>query len=154
MGNHVSEITEIDKDEYLDHLRDGLDAASAASLCGFTGTQFRKLRRQHSQWYDPDFAAACDEAERSEDRQRTQRERLEAAFWLQVEKGNWNAIFKGLVLMHPEWEPLRHSNLRVSGQIEHVARLIQELPHLTDEQLQRLADSDEPLALLEAGSGD
>lgn len=149
---HVSEITYEQKQEFVEHLSDGLDAHSAAALVGTTGTQFRKLRNPEGVWYDAEFARDCDEAEANPRRAQTQRERLEGAFWLQVEKGNWNAILKGLLLYHPEWEPLRHTNLRVTGQIDHMLALVKQLPSLTDEQLREMLEADDgPVALLEAG---
>jgi hypothetical protein len=136
---HVSEITEDDKAEFLDLLRDGLDPGSAAHAIGTTGTQMRKMRRSHSVWFDSEFADACAVAEASPEATLTKRERLEEAFWLAVEKGEKWAIEKGLYAYHPDFEHLRHTNLRVSGEIMVAARAL--LPHLTDNEIeQRIAE--------------
>lgn len=131
----ASEITEELKADYLELLRDGFDGGSAARQLGSTGTQFRKFRRQHSRWYDATFADACAAAEASDDRAVTRRERLEDAFWAAVENGEKWAIEKGLYAYHPDFEHLRHTNLRVSGEIMVAARAL--LPHLSDEEIQQ-----------------
>ena len=151
-AKHVSEITEDDRAEFLDFLRDGLDQGAAARLIGTTGTQMRKFRRSHSVWFDPEFADACAAAEASSETAITRKERIDEMVWLAAEKGDWRAIEKLAYAYHPDFEHLRHSNLRVSGEIMVSARQI--FPHLTDEQLERIAQQKEddegtvPLALL------
>lgn len=148
------EITEQDKADFIELLKDGYDPGSAARQLGSTGTQFRKLRRAHTQWFDPAFADACAAAESDEARAVTRRERLEEAFWEAVENGERWAVEKGLYAYHPDFEHLRHTNLRVSGEVEHTWRAM--LPHLTDEELRErlieagLADPPgKPVALIE-----
>lgn len=127
------------KAEYVALIMGGLDPGAAAKELGSTGTQFRKHRSPNSQWYDPAFADQVATALSSEQRKTNALEMLEEAFWGKVADGHWPAIEKGLYAMHPEWEKMRHTNLRVSGEIVHAAKVL--LPHLSDEEIQsRLAD--------------
>lgn len=136
---HVKQISAEDKAEFVDLLRDGIDHVSAARSLDSTGTQYRRLRSPQSQWFDPEFAQACHEAENSPERVTTRIQRLEGAFWQAVEDGKQWAVEKGLYAYHPDFEHLRHTNLRVSGSIEHTARMI--LPHLSDDEIkERLAE--------------
>lgn len=133
------EIDEGLKAEYVALLADGLDPGSAAKALGSTGTQFRKHRSPNSQWYDPAFADQVATALASDQRKSNRLERLEEAFWNAVEHGEKWAVEKGLYAYHPDFEHLRHTNLRVSGEIVHAAKVL--LPHLSDEEIQaRLAD--------------
>lgn len=139
-AKHVSELTDEDKDAYLDLIRDGLDPGSAAQQVGSTGHQFRKLRTPESQWYEPGFAMQVDTALNDKNRRRNQAERADQPFWAAVDRGEKWAVEKAQLIYNPDWEPLRHHNLRVTGSIEHTARLL--LPHMTtDEVIQRLEQS-------------
>ena len=126
------------KAEYVALIVGGLDPGSAAKELGSTGTQFRKHRSPNSQWYDPAFADQVATALSSEQRKTNALEMLEEAFWGKVADGHWPAIEKGLYAMHPEWEKMRHTNLRVSGEIVHAAKVL--LPHLSNEEIQARLD--------------
>jgi hypothetical protein len=127
------------KSEYVALIAGGLDPGSAARELGSTGSQFRKHRSPNSIWYDPAFADQVEAAKNSDQRKANSLEMLEEAFWAKVNDGHWPAIEKGLYAMHPEWEKMRHTNLRVSGEIVHAAKVL--LPHLSDEEIQaRLTD--------------
>lgn len=127
------------KAEYVGLIADGMDPGSAAAELGSTGTQFRKHRSPNSQWYDPAFADQVAAALNSDQRMSNELERLEEAFWKKVADGHWPAIEKGLYAKHPDWEKMRHTNLRVSGEIVHAAKVL--LPHLSNEEIQaRLSD--------------
>jgi hypothetical protein len=126
------------KAEYVALIVSGLDPGSAAKELGSTGTQFRKHRSPNSQWYDPAFADQVATALSSDARKANALEMLEEAFWGKVADGHWPAIEKGLYAMHPEWEKMRHTNLRVSGEIVHAAKVL--LPHLSNEEIQARLD--------------
>ncbi len=122
------------KAEYVGLIMDGLDPGSAAKELGSTGTQFRKHRSVNSQWYDPAFADQVAAAIASDQRKGNRLERLEEAFWAAIEGGDVRMLEKGLYAYHPDFEKLRHTNLRVSGEIVHAAKVL--LPHLSDEEIQ------------------
>lgn len=127
------------KSEYVGLIADGLDPGSAAKELNSTGTQFRKHRSPNSQWYDSAFADQVAAALASDQRKANRLERLEEAFWKAIEDGNTRMLEKGLYAYHPDFEQLRHTNLRVSGEIVHAAKVL--LPHLSAEEIQaRLAD--------------
>jgi hypothetical protein len=135
----VQDIDELIKREYVMLIHDGLDPGTAARELGSTGSQFRKLRSPNSHWYDPAFADQVAAALASEDRRHNRVERLEEAFWAAVEAGEKWAVEKGLYAYHPDFEQLRHTNLRVSGEIVHAAKVL--LPHLSDDEIRaRIAD--------------
>jgi len=143
-------ITPGDKAEYVALIAGGLDPGSAARELGSTGSQFRKHRSPNSQYYDPAFADQVEAAKNSDQRRANELEMLEEAFWAKVADGHWPAIEKGLYAKHPDWEKMRHTNLRVSGEIVHAAKVL--LPHLSKEEIQaRLADIEqkEGIRLLE-----
>jgi len=127
------------KADYVALIVGGLDPGSAAKELGSTGTQFRKHRSPNSQWYDPAFADQVATALSSDARKANELEMLEEAFWKKVQDGHWPAIEKGLYAKHPDWEKMRHTNLRVSGEIVHAAKVL--LPHLSNEEIEaRLSD--------------
>jgi hypothetical protein len=128
----VEHITEELKAEYVELVRDGYDPGNAARMLGSTGTAFRKLRNG-GYWHDAAFAdqvaAALDDPGRPGNR----RERLDEMIWRQAEAGNWRAIEKLLYAYHADFEHLRHTNLRVSGEILVAAKQL--LPHLSEDEL-------------------
>ena len=133
------QIDDAMKAEYVGLIADGLDPGSAAKEMGSTGTQFRKHRSPNSQWYDPAFADQVATALASDQRKTNRMERLEEHFWAAIEKGDVRMLEKGLYAYHPDFEKLRHTNLRVSGEIVHAAKVL--LPHLSKEEIQaRLID--------------
>jgi hypothetical protein len=135
----VKDIDDEMMDEYVRLIEDGLDPGTAAKELGSTGSQFRKLRSPNSQWFMPGFADQVATALASDARKRNRLERLEEAFWRAVESGEKWAVEKGLYAYHPDFEQLRHTNLRVSGEIVHAAKVL--LPHLSDDEIRaRIAD--------------
>lgn len=143
------------KSEYVGLIADGLDPGSAAKQLGSTGTQFRKHRSPNSQWFDPAFADQVAAAAQSDQRRANMLERLEEHVWAAIEKGDIRMLEKMLYAYHPDFEKLRHTNLRVSGEINHALKVL--LPHLSKEEIQaRLADieANEGPRLLEAPKED
>ena len=132
------EIDEELKQRYLESIRSGLRPNLAASECGSTGTQFRRLRRPSSEHYDPVFAKAVEEALDSGEHRRNRLEWLRGLADEAAEKGERWAIEKLSLLELPEWEPLRHQNLRIDHQVQIAAKM---LPGLTMEELERVRDN-------------
>lgn len=150
---HAREVTAEDKHDFVELLLDGYDAHSAARHLGITSFAMGKHRRAHTQYYDADFAEACDQAENSPHRARTRIERLDGGLWEAVDRGEKWAIEKALVTYHPDFEYLRHTNFRVHGQIEHNHKMLIDVRNLSkDELMKALAEAREreqaPLALL------
>lgn len=146
----AEDITLDEKDEYLDLIAEGDDPKTAANKLGYHGSAFRSHRRPNSIHFDRDFADRFATIYNSEERKQGQIERVRSMVWAEAEEGNWRAIEKLAYAHLPEFEKLRHSNLRVTGEVYHQWRAI--LPHLSDEELQaRIEEAQgKPVALLEA----
>ena len=146
------EITDEDKDEFLELLRQGLKPNQAARELDTTGSRMRKFRSEQSPYYDPLFAKQWAEVEQSAAYRRALEEMVRDWVYDSAEEGNWNARWK-LALAHlPEFEWARHANLNVNMQMQVLTRA---LPALTMEERERvkeaLADGEKPeLRLLEA----
>jgi hypothetical protein len=134
----ADEITAEDKQSFVELLIDGCAANVAAELLGTTGTAMRKHYSGNSSiYFDPEFADQVAAAKASDARVHARLERIEGSFWRAVDKGEKWAVEKALLVYHPDFESLRHTNLRISGGIEHTARLL--MPHMTTEEIfQRL----------------
>lgn len=129
------------KTEYVDLVKDGYDVFTAARMLGSTASQFKKLRNG-GYWHDHDFAEAVDAALASDTHAVNQQERVRSMVWEQAEDGEKWAIEKLAYAHLPEFEKLRHSNLRVSGQITHELRN-RLFPGLSDAELdERLAEAE------------
>lgn len=160
----TADITPEMKADYIDGLLDGRDPSVVARELGSTGTQFRRLCRVGGENYDPDFADRVAAAKAEDSRKENRDEIIEGMIWAAAERGEKWAIEK-LALVHlASFDKLRHSNLKISGSIEHAQRLL--LPHMTkeeviarleergisreelEEQLAKVKAEREPLALL------
>jgi len=131
---------------FLELIREGYDPAVAAHEAGSSATRFRRLRHPGGAHYDPDFAQAYEEAMRSPDRERNRLELVRELVWEAARAGNTRIIEKLALIYDPDWEPLRHANLRVDVRI--LARM---LPGLSDEELERAIRAQEEQQALEPG---
>lgn len=151
----AKDIDEGMKAEYVELVRSGHDVAEAGRLLGSNGSQFKKLRNG-GYWHDQAFADQVDAALASREREGNIQERVRSMVWEEAENGNWRAIEKLAYAHLAEFEKLRHTNLRVSGEVYHAWKAV--LPHLSDDELQaRIAAAHEkdgalPLALLPPAS--
>jgi hypothetical protein len=130
---YAFEITEEEKAEYLELIRLGFKPAAAARELDSTGTQFRKFRSPKGQWYDKDFAqgfeAAINSDEHRINRQEVLRDRID-----ERSEVSDRILEKQAMTELPEWESLRHTNLRIDGELKILAKVA---PHFTDEELER-----------------
>jgi len=132
---HVKDIDDEMMNEYVQLIEDGLDPGSAARELGSTGHQFRKLRSPNSQWYMPGFAAQVESALNSGPHPRNRLERLREHAWKAIEDGNIRMLEKFMLAYDPDFEKLRHSNLRVDGEIKMAVR--QMFPGLSEDDIDR-----------------
>lgn len=129
----AGDITDEMKASYVEGLLDGRDPSVVARELSSTGTQFRRLTNPESVHFDKDFADRVAAAKASEHRTESRREILDGMIWAAAEKGEKWAIEKLLLVYHDDFDKLRHNNLKISGSIEHTARLL--LPHMTTEEI-------------------
>lgn len=127
------ELTQEDKDTFVELLYEGADPHVAAKEIGSTATAFKHCYSPRSQWYDEDFAERVAAAKASTEREQGRIDKLDGYIWTAAENGEKWAVEKLLLIYHPDFEPLRHQNLRISGSVEHTARLL--FPALTREEI-------------------
>lgn len=145
----AKDIDEAMRREYVELVRSGYDVATAARLLGSNGSQFKKLRNG-GYWHDPAFADQVEAALVAREREANAQERVRSMVWEEAENGNWRAIEKLAYAHLPEFEKLRHTNLRVSGEVFHAWKAV--LPHLSDDEIQARIEAAQtekaPIALL------
>lgn len=135
MSDEIKLARDIDAEDKADYLRlilEGLNPAQAAHELGSTGTQFRRIRNEQSEWFDSEFAEAYRQAITSEAHERSRLERIRDLVWRQAEKGDARMIEKLALIYDPDWATLRHQNLNVNVQM--VARM---LPYISTAELER-----------------
>jgi len=132
------EIVAEDKAEFLELLRQGMKPNKAAAELNSTGTQFRRLRREGGEHYDPDFDAAWSEVEASTEHRRELEERVRGMVWDSAEEGNVSMRWKLALTYLPEFEWAKHQNLNINMQAQVIMRA---LPGLTMDELERVRDT-------------
>ncbi len=138
----AADITDEMKDDYIELILNGYKPDVAASQLGSTGHQFRKHRREASQWYDPEFAQRFADAIVSDEHATAFLERIRGKIaHLALEEGNVRLLEKLSMVYDPAWESLRNPNFNVNVNV----LLEQAAPGLTRAELERLRE-----ALLEA----
>jgi hypothetical protein len=133
----VFDITDEDLLDFVDLIREGLDPAEAAARIGTTGSVMRKFRSEASQWYDDLHARDFREAMEDPERRERQLERLRAAKWREIDRGNTTLIVKESLARDPDWEPLRHTNFRIEGHIDVEHRLAEKYTKKELEEMER-----------------
>lgn len=132
------EITDELKAEFIELILDGKRPDEAAKILDSTAHQFRKHRREASQWYDPEFAEAYEVARNSEESREAFAEGLLDAAVRSAKAGNATLMTKLLATYHPDFEWTKHANFRVSGTIDHVHQLAE---RYTLEQLEVMREA-------------
>ncbi len=132
----AGDITDQDKDDFLELVYDGHNRKTAAEQLGFTGSMFRKLSNPVSEHYDPVFAQHYDRAIESEQHAKGELEMIRDFQWTQMQKGDSQMIQKMSLVKDPVWAPLRHQNLNLN--VNMLARLVPELP---TEQIEQARDA-------------
>jgi len=131
---HAYEITDEDKADYLERIYQGANPKAAAEELDSTGTQFHRCRSPKSQYYDPEFERAFNDAYHSEQRRRTLAEKADTLAWEKAESGDTRMIERLNLVHNPAWEFMRHQNLNVNIRAEIIREA---LPMLTDDQLKQ-----------------
>jgi len=132
------QITEEDKAEFLEFLAQGMKPNRAASELDSTGTQFRRLKREGGEHYDPDFSEAWKAVEQSAEHRRELEERVRDMIWDSAEEGNVSMRWKLALTYLPEFEWAKHQNLNINMQVQAAMRV---LPGLTMEELERVRNT-------------
>lgn len=132
------ELTPENKAEYIRLIFEGHRPNTAAKEIGSTGTQFRRLRNPTSEHYDAAFAKAYKDAITSEEHRSNHLDRIRDMVWTAAENGNARLLEKLSLVYDPDWEPLKHSNLRLDVNL--VARL---LPYFSTDELDKAIEAAE-----------
>lgn len=132
----VSEITEAEKVEFLQRIRQGLDRQEAARTLGYKGRHFRALCSAQSPFYDEDFARTYGEAIGSLEHEQFRLERLRAEGFRRAMTDSDRLLEKFLMVHDPDWQKLRERdvNVNVHAVIENYFR------SLPTERLQQILD--------------
>lgn len=140
----VSEITEAEKVEFLQMIRQGLDRQEAANALDFKGRHFRALCSPKSPFYDEDFARAYGEAIGSLEHEQYRLERLRAEGFRRAMVDSDRLLEKHLMVYDPEWRVLREKTTDVNVRVV-LQQYLRDLP----------ADKlDQIIAMLEEGDSD
>jgi hypothetical protein len=131
---YAHKISPEDKADYLEMIFQGVNPKAAAEALDSTGTQFHRCRSPKSQYYDPEFEQAFNDAYHSETRRRTLAEKADTLAWEKAESGDTKMIERLNLVHNPAWEFMRHQNLNVNIRAEIIREA---LPMLTDEQLKQ-----------------
>lgn len=110
----VSEITETDKYEFLQMIRQGLDRQEAANALGFHGRHFRALCSAKSRFYDEEFARSYGEAIGSVEHEQHRLERLRAEGYRRAMTDSDRLLEKYLMVYDPDWAVLRQKDVNVN----------------------------------------
>lgn len=128
-------ITEQQKREFLEHVRDGLSRPEAARKVGETGTRFRSLCR-NDPLFDADYQAARDTGVEAKC------DSLRDVFWERALAGNSNGSDRLLLVLAeaylPELEHRRRYRVEHTGADGGPMRI--DTGKLTDEQLETLLE--------------
>ncbi len=132
----VNEITEAEKVEFLQSIRQGLDRQEAARVLGYKGRHFRALCSPQSPFYDEDFARTYGEAIGSLEHEQFRLERLRAEGFRRAMTDSDRLLEKFLMVHDPDWQKLRERdvNVNVHAVIENYFR------SLPTERLQQILD--------------
>lgn len=132
----VNEISEAEKVEFLQRIRQGLDRQEAARALGYKGRHFRALCSPQSPFYDEEFARAYGEAVGSLEHEQFRLERLRAEGFRRAMTDSDRLLEKFLMVHDPDWQKLRERdvNVNVHAVIENYFR------SLPTERLQQILD--------------
>jgi hypothetical protein len=110
----VSEITEAEKVEFLQLIRQGLDRQEAANALDYKGRHFRAICSPQSPYYDEDFARAYGEAIGSLEHEQHRLERLRAEGFRRAMTDSDRLLEKYLMVYDPDWAVLRQKDVNVN----------------------------------------
>lgn len=138
----TADITEAEKVEFLQLVRQGLNRMEAARVLGYKARCWRAVCSPHSQFYDEDFSKHYAEAIGSFEYAEHRLERLRAETQRRALNDSDRLLEKMMMVHDPEWAVLRQKDVNVSVNV-----LIQQVfKTLPTEKLEQL------LAWLEEGN--
>jgi hypothetical protein len=135
----VTEITETDKYQFLQMIRQGLNRQEAANSLDFKGRHFRAICSPQSNHYDEDFARSYAEAIGSLEFAEGRLERLRAEGFRRAMLDSDRILIKLLEVYDPDWEKLRQKDVNVNVNVL-IERVFDKLSTEQLEQLQRWLD--------------
>lgn len=138
----VADITEGDKLEFLQMVRNGLNRQEAAKALDFKGRHFRSLCSPHSPFYDEEFAATYGQAVGSLEHAEGRLERLRAEAQRRALTDSDRLLEKMLLVYDPDWAVLRQKEVNVSVNVL-VQRVFKNLPVERLEQILAWLDEQE-----------
>jgi hypothetical protein len=110
----VADITEAEKVEFLQGIRQGLDRQEAARMLKYRGRHFRALCSAKSRFYDEEFARAYGEAIGSLEHEQFRLERLRAEGFRRAMTDSDALLVKFLMVYDPDWQKLREKDVNVN----------------------------------------
>lgn len=129
-------LTEEQKLDFLEHTRQGHNRHVAAHMVGGTGSQFRQLCSEKSQFYDERFARVYKEIHDSGEFEENRLELLRGEAMIRALRDSDRLIEKFLLLYDPDWTPLRTQRVDVNANLEVWAQTA--LPNISKETLDRV----------------
>lgn len=129
-------LTEDQKLDFLEHTRQGHNRHVAAKMVDGTGSQFRQLCNEKSQFYDERFARVYREIHESGEFEENRLELLRGEAMVRALQDSDRLIEKFLLLYDPDWEPLRTQRVDVNANLEVWAQ--NALPNISKETLDRV----------------
>jgi hypothetical protein len=138
----VSEISEAEKVEFLQMIRQGLNRQEAAKALNFKGRHFRSLCSPQSPFYDEEFARTYGEAVGSLEHEQYRLERLRAEAQRRALTDSDRLLEKMLLVYDPDWAVLRQKEVNVSVNVL-VQRVFKDLPVDRLEQILAWLDEQE-----------
>lgn len=123
----VAEVTEAEKVQFLQYVRQGLNRQEAANALDFKARHFRALCSPESKFYDEDFAASYGEAIGSLEHRAGHLERLRTEANRRALTDSDRLLEKLLMVYDPEWQVLRQKDVNVNVNVL-VERVFSKLP--------------------------
>jgi len=113
----IADITEAEKVEFLQRIRQGFDRREAAMALGYKARPWRALTTPRSDFYDEDFAHAYGDATRSPEYQIHYNERLREELTRRALTDS-DRLLEKLAMVHlPEWQKLREKETNVNVKV-------------------------------------
>lgn len=123
----VAEVTEAEKVQFLQLIRQGLNRQEAANALDYKARIFRALCAPESKFYDEDFAAAYGDAIGSLEHRAGHLERLRAEAQRRALTDSDRLLEKLLMVYDPDWQVLRQKDVNVNVHVL-VERVFSKLP--------------------------
>lgn len=119
-GRSPGDISEGEKYEFLQLVRQGLNRSAAAQVLGYYGRHFRALTAPLSIFYDEDFSRDYAIARGSLEHAEGRLERLRDEADRRALQGSDRLLEKLLMVHDPEWKVLREKNVDVEVNVRHL----------------------------------